>query len=185
MPAIERRSVIRRQTMTDVTIDSPSHEPQRRSSFVAIVLPPLLLFAAMIMAADFTAISLRPIHALRIPYLKAMDYAHFIIPGFCAAIWLASLRKWPTVGSIVAVVLCFALVDQIPGYAARRTSQVPVRRWLESEERQSFESRNGFAIFQMGSTDGLVVIVAPEHAVQARDDLNRLGLVSSRRPAAR
>jgi hypothetical protein len=168
--------------MADIAIDNVAHKPERRAPFLAVYLPPLVLFALVIMASDFTWISLAPLKALHIPYLKAIDYAHLAIPGFCAVIWLATLRKWPTAGSTLAVALCVVLVAQIPGYAERRTARVPVRRSLESEEQKSFERRNGFPVYQTGSKEGMFVVVAPEHEVQARDDLSRLGLVSSERP---
>ena len=135
-------------------------------------------------SADFTAIDLRPLKALQIPYLKAMDYAHFIIPGFCAAIWLATVWKWPNAGSIVSVLLCFVLIGQIPAYAERRMTRLPVTRRLETDEAMSFESRVGFSIFQTGSKEGLSVIVAPGNASQAQNELRRLGIVPSGQPAA-
>lgn len=128
------------------------------------------------MAADFTAIGLRPLRVLHIPYPRAMDYAHFLIPGSCALIWLAGIWKWPSASSTISVLLCFVLIAQLPAYVERRTARIPVTRFLDWDETESFESRNGFAICQTGSREGLFVIVAPENAVRAREDLGRLGL---------
>jgi hypothetical protein len=113
-----------------------------------------------------------------------MDYAHFIIPGACALLWLATVRKWPNSSSIISVLLCFVLIGQIPAYAERRIARLPVTRWLETDEAKAFESRGGFGIVQTGSKDGLFVIVAPENAARARDELSRLGVARSGRPAA-
>jgi hypothetical protein len=162
--------------MADIAVDNPPGIPRKRSSFVSIVLPPLLFCAAVIMAADFAAIELAPLHVLHIPYAKAMDFAPLIIPGSCALIWLATVRKWPNAGSIMSVLLCFVLISQIPAYAQRRVARLPVTRWLRMDEARTFESHNGFAICQTGSSDGLFVIVAPENAGRARDELDRLGV---------
>jgi hypothetical protein len=52
--------------MADVALDNPPAKPRKRLSSLSIVLPPLLLLSAMIMAADFTAVRLRPLKALQI-----------------------------------------------------------------------------------------------------------------------
>ena len=142
-----------------------------------MLLPPLLFVGAMVMAAGATAVDLRPLHVLQVPYPKAMDYAHFIIPGACALLWLATVRKWPNLGSILSVLLCMVLIAQIPAYAERRVARVPVTRWLEAREAKSFEARNGFSIYQTGSKGGMFVIVAPENGARAREELGRLGVV--------
>ncbi len=163
--------------MAEVAIDNRPVQPRKRPSSAATLLPPLLFLGAMIMAADFTAIDLRPLHVLHVPYLKAMDYAHFIIPGACALLWLATVQKWPNASSIICVLLCFVLIDQIRAYAQKHVARLPVTRWLETDEAKSFESRNGFPIYQVGSKDGEFVIVAPENAARARDEFSRLGIV--------
>jgi hypothetical protein len=170
--------------MAGIAIDNPHAPARKRATSAATLLPPVCFLGAMVMAADFTAIDLGPLRVLHVPYLKAMDYAHFIIPGFCALIWLATVRKWPTASSIASVLLCFVLIGQIPAYAERRIARLPVTRWLETDEAKSFESRDGFAIVQTGSNEGLFVIVAPENAVRARNELNRLGVSRSGQPAA-
>src|SRR3954464_87897 len=117
--------------MAEDAIDNPPAAQRKRPSFAATLLPPLLFLGAMMMAADFTAIDLRPLRVLHVPYLKAMDYAHFIIPGACALLWLTMFWKWPKASSIICVLLCFVLIGQIPTYAERRVARLPVTRWLE------------------------------------------------------
>jgi hypothetical protein len=148
-----------------------------------MLLPPLLFLAAVMMAADFTAIDLRPLRVLQIPYSRAVDYAHFIIPGSCALIWLATVRKWPNASSIISVLLCFTLIGQIPAYANRRTARIPVSRFLTPEKRDALESRVGFPIFEQASSGrGHEVFVAPGNEAAARKELQRLGVLA--RPAA-
>jgi hypothetical protein len=142
------------------------------------LLPPLLFLAAMFMGADFTAICLRPLRVLQIPYPKAMNAAHVIIPACCAAIWLITLRRWPNTGSMVSVVLCFVLIGQIPRYAERRTASIPVRRFLTSAEQDALKSRITFPIFEQASSGrGNEVIVAPANAASAREELQRLRML--------
>lgn len=168
--------------MRNAEIDNPPVEPRRRPSSVPMLLPPLLFFGAMIMAADFTAITLRPLKALQIPYLTLMDHAHFIFPGACAVLWLVTLRKWPNAGAVVAVLLCFTLVSFIPRYAENRVAKVPVTRWIESNDLKSIGRRLGMPLFEQGSREGVFVIVAPENEEQVRAELIRLQLY--RGPAA-
>jgi hypothetical protein len=85
---------------------------------------------------------------------------------------------------MISVLVCFVLIGQIPAYAERRVARLPVTRWLETNEAKSFESRNGFPIYQLGSKDGLFVIVAPGNAVRARGELGRLGVSRSGQGAA-
>lgn len=163
--------------MADTTIDKPSVEPRKRASLASMFLPPLLFLGAMIMAADFTAITLRPLKTLQIPYLKLMDYSHFIFPGCCAVLWLMTLRKWPNAGAIVAVLLCFTLVSYIPRYAESRVAKVPVTRWIESNDLKSIETTLGVPLFERGSREGNFVIVAPENEQRVRAELVRLQLL--------
>jgi hypothetical protein len=165
------------EDMADIALDNPPAAPRKPLPTAAVLLPPLLFLAAMMMAADFTAIAMRPLHVLHVPYVHAMDYAHFIIPGACALAWLATFWKWPKASSIICVLLCFVLIGQIPAYAERRVARLPVTRWLETDEAKSFESRNGFPIYQVGSKEGEFVLVAPENAARARDELSKLGVV--------
>jgi len=188
-PRASRRrpqSVVRysAEDMADIAIDNPPVEPRKRPSSARILLPPLLFFGAVMMAADFTAIDLRPLHVLQIPYLKAMDYAHFIIPGFCALIWLATVRKWPNASAIVSVVLCFILISQIPAYADRRIVRIPVGRFLTLEEREALKSRIAFPIYEQASSGrGNEVFVAPCNEASAKIELRRLGILSGRAAA--
>jgi len=168
--------------MAEIAIDNPPVKPRKRASSASTLLPPLLFFGAMFIAADFTAIKLRPLEALQIPYPKVMDYSHFLIPAACAILWLVSLRKWPNAGAIVAVVLCFTLVSLIPGYAESRVAKVPVTRWIESSEMKAIETRVGVPVFEEGSREGTFVLVAPENEQRLRAELARLQLL--RCPAA-
>jgi hypothetical protein len=168
--------------MGDVATDNPPIEPRRRPSAAAIAVPPLLFLAAMIMAADFTAITLRPLKALQIPYPRWVDHSHLLIPAACAVLWLASLRKWPNAGAIVSVVLCFMLVGRIPRYADSLVAKVPVTRWLEPNDLKSIESRLGVPVFEQGSREGTFVIVAPANEQRLRAELVRMQLL--RYPAA-
>jgi hypothetical protein len=169
--------------MADIVINTPPVEPRKRSSSASIFLPPLLFFGAMFMAADFTSVTLRPLKMLQIQYPQWMDYAHFLIPGACAAVWLASLRIWPNAGAIVTVFLCFTLVPLIPHYAENLVAKVPVARWIDSNDLKSMESRLGVPIFEQGSRDGAFVLVAPANEHRVRAELARLQFLGG--PAAR
>lgn len=172
------------ETMTDATIDKQHVEERRRTLRSEVLLTPLLFFGAMMIAADFTAILLRPLRALSIPYPQAMNYAHFIIPGGSALIWLFTVRIWPMASSISSVLFCFMLISLIPIYAEKHVARIPVARWLDSDAAKSFEIRNGFPIYQIGSSDGEFVLIAPENAFRAREELKRLGMVRKDSPAA-
>jgi len=168
--------------MTDLAIDQPPAEARKRPSSASVLLPPLFLLGAMIMAADVAAVTLRPLKELQIPYWKWMDYSAFIFPGACAVLWLATLRKWPNAGGVVAVLLCFALVSFIPWYAEGRVAKLPVTRWMEPDDLKSIETRLGVPVFERGSHEGTFVVVAPENEVRVRAELVRLKLLA--RPAA-
>ncbi|HEY1341312.1 MAG TPA: hypothetical protein VGF59_27570 [Bryobacteraceae bacterium] len=168
--------------MANIAIEKPPVEPRKRPSSTPILLPPLLFLAAMMMGADFTAIDLRPLKALQIHYPMWMDYAHFLIPGACAVVWLVSLRKWPNAGAVVSVLLCFTLVPLIPRYAESRIGKVPVTRWIDSNDLKSIEATLGVPLFEQGSREGTFVIVAPANEPQLRAELARLQLLGG--PAA-
>jgi hypothetical protein len=153
--------------------DAPISRPKRPLS-AAVLLPPLMFLGAVMMAADFTAIDLRLLRVLRIPYPRAMDYAHLIIPAFCALLWLATVRRWPNTSSIASVLLCFALIAQIPPYAQRRIARIPVRRFLTSQELNALAAKAGFPMDEQSST----VLVAPGNEAEARDQLRRLRVLS-------
>lgn len=167
--------------MADIAIDNPRLKPTKRPSLVSTLLTLFLFFGAMMIAADFTAIGLRSLRSLQVPYVKAMDYAHLIIPASCALIWLATVRKWGGAATVATVVLCFVLVSQIPGYAQRRVARIPVNRFLTSAELEMVESRVAFPIFQQASNVvGNEVFVAPANEVAAREEMRRLGILSGR-----
>ena len=133
------------------------------------------------MAADLFAISLRPLRVLQIPYPKAMDYAHFIIPGFCALIWLATVRKWPNASSIASVVLCLVLLVQIPAYAERQIVHIPTSRFLTSQEREALKARITFPIFEQNSSGrGNEVFVSPANEALVKVELQQIGVLSGR-----
>jgi hypothetical protein len=140
--------------MVDLTLDNPPAERRERPPPASIIVPPLVFVGAVIMAADFTAITLRPLRVLQIPYPGWMDYAQFLVPGACAVVWLASLRKWPNAGAVVAVLLCSTLVPLIPRYAESRVARVPVTRWIESNDLKSIESALGVRVSEQGSHEG-------------------------------
>jgi len=149
-----------------------------------LLVPPLLFLAAAMMGAGLTAISLGPLRTLQIPYPRAMEYAHVIIPGACMVLWLATIRWWPRLGAITTIVLCFTLIGRIPAYAEHRISRLPVRRWLESAELKQLELNTGFKVSEQGTRDGTFVLVAPQHEQQAHAELATLGLLPSGSPAA-
>lgn len=128
----------------------------------------------MIIAADFTAITLRPLKALQIPYLTWMDYSHFLIPGGSGVLWLTLKRKWPNAGAAVAVVLCFVLVGLIPRYAESRIAKVRVNRWIDQAELRSIEATVGVPVFERGTREGTFVLVAPAHEQRLRAELAKL-----------
>ena len=157
--------------MADIAVDNPPHADRRkRPSRASIVLPPLLFLGATFMASGFTAVALRPLKVLQIPYPGWLDYSHFLIPGACAAVWLVSLRKWPNAGGIVAVVLCFMLVPLVPRYAESRVAKVPVTRWIDSKELKAMENNLGVPVFEVGSRGGTFVVVAPAHEQRVRSN---------------
>lgn len=163
--------------MGDIAIDNTPAEPRNRPSSASIFLPPLLFLGAMIMAADFTAITLGPLKVLQIPYPKWMDYSPFLIPVACAVVWPVSLRKWPNAAPIVAVLLCFTLVLLIPRYAEGRVAKLRVTRWIDSNDLKSIEDRLGIPVFEQGSREGTFVIVAPANEHRVRAELARLQLL--------
>jgi hypothetical protein len=168
--------------MTDAAIDNPPVAPRKRPSPASILLPPLLMLGAMIMAADIAAVALRPLKALQIPYLKWMDYSPFIFPGACAVLWLLTARKWGNAGGVVAVLLCFALVSFIPRYAESRVAKLQVTHWIDSDDLKSIETRLGVPVFEQGSREGTFVVVAPENEQRVRAELIRLQILG-RSPA--
>lgn len=78
--------------MAEIAVNTPPVEARARASPWAVYLPPLIFLGLMIIAAGFTAITLRPLKVLGVPYPAAMDYAHVIAPVGCAMLWLATLR---------------------------------------------------------------------------------------------
>jgi hypothetical protein len=163
--------------MADIALDNPPARRKRPSS-ASILLPPLLFFGAMMMGADFTAITLMPLKALQIPYPRWMDYSHFLIPGGCTIVWLVSLWKWPNAGAIVAVLSCFTILPLIPRHAESLVAKVPVVRWIDSSDLKSIENRLDIPIFERGSRDGEFVIVAPANVQRVRAELARLHLLA-------
>jgi hypothetical protein len=162
--------------MPNAQTDGPPEALPRQSSPGEYVVPPLCFLAAVIMGADFTAIDLRPLRALQIPYPSLLDYAHFIVPIACAALWLVTLRKWPVVGPIVAVLLCFTLISLIPRYAQTRVAAIPLTRWIEPPDLDAMQDRIGFKVMEQGSGRRVLLYVAPQHESQARAEFERLAL---------
>lgn len=142
-----------------------------------MLLPLLCFLGAVMIGADFAAISLAPLKTLQIPYPKFMGYLHLIVPAGCVVLWLISLRWWPNAGSIVAVLLCFWLIGLIEPYAQSRVTKVPVAKFIETSKQESIEQRLGFRIFQHGSSEGTFIIVAPENEQKVREELSSLGLL--------
>ncbi len=134
--------------------------------------------AAAFVGADFTAVYLTPLKVLNIPYPHAMDYANWIAAAGCTALWLVALLRWPRVGSVVAVVLCYWLIGLIPGYGERRIARIPVRRWVDFADTAALESTLKFAVTEQLSRDGTFVVVAPQNEQPARDGLQRMGLLA-------
>jgi len=129
------------------------------------------------MGADFTAIFLRRLRALSIPYPPFMDYIHFITAVFCLALWLATFRKWPRVAPVLVLILCGAMVLEVPKhYVASRTVEIPVNRFLESEELESLQQSAHFPLFEEGSSDGTIMVVARSNEQRARQELDRIGI---------
>ena len=165
--------------MSEITVDNesrPNPRPRRLSAEL-VVLPPLIFLALMFLAAGTIAIALGPLKALDIPYPRVLDYAHVLVPLACAVLWLATLRRWPRVGPVVAVLLCSVLVPQVARYADGRVARVPVRRWMDSRELEAVQVMAGFAMTGQGTRDGTFVIVAPQHEGRAREVLDRIGLL--------
>ena len=158
-------------------------KPVRPPLHATVLLTPLLLAAFAFMGADFTAITLRPLKVLGIPYPTAMDYAHWIVPGGCGLLWLATRRLWPWGSAIMAVVLCSYLIGRIPGYAPRRTAAIPVRRWLEPGEESTLRLLIHSPVFQSGGADGLRVVVAPTNDLPTRRYLRQIGLLIDGSPS--
>ena len=166
--------------MSEPPADNASNPTPKRPSAELIILPALIFLASMFIAAEITAPELATLKVLRIPYPRVLHYAYFLVPLACAALWLATLRRWPRVGPVAAVLLCIVLVPQVARYAEGRVARVPVRRWLDSRELEAFRGRAGFAVTETGRRDGTFVLVAPEHEGRAREELDRIGLL---RPA--
>ena len=164
--------------MPDIQKDNrTAAQPQTRPPPGPVLLPLLLFAGAMILSADFTVISLRPLKALQIPYPRWLDYSHFLFPGGCAGIWLVLRRWWPNGSAILAVVLCFTLVPLVPRYAESQIAKVPVNRWIDGNDLKSMEDRLGVPISEQGSADGTAVMVAPVNEQRVRTELARLRLL--------
>jgi len=166
--------------MTEIVNEAPPGAPRRKKSSASVLLPPLIFLGAAFIAEDWTVILLAPLKQLQIQYPVWMEYSHFLIPGACAVIWLASFRKWPNAGAIIWVLLCFMLLPLVPRYIESRVAKVPVIRWLESNELKSIEDAAGVPIFEQGSQKGTCVIVAPANEQRVRNELVRLKLLSDR-----
>ena len=163
--------------MSGIAINNPPVEPRKRASSDSVLLPPLILLAAMFMGTGITVISLLPLKRLQIAYPGWMDYSHFLIPGTCAIVWLMLLRKWPKSGAILAVLLCFTLLPLIPRYAESRIAKVPVTRWIDSNDLTLIETTVGVPVTEQGSREGKFVVVAASNEERVRAELGRLKLL--------
>lgn len=164
--------------MADTVKDHPP-VPRRKPALAPKLLPPLIFAVAVFLGADMTAVESRPAHYLQIPYLKAMDYSHLIVPAACALIWLVTRWKWPHISAFICVSLCFVLLSQVPSYYEGLTARIPVSRSLTWEERQAFEARVPFRICESSSSyGGNKVYVAPANELPAREQLQQFGVLT-------
>lgn len=152
-------------------------EPLKGTPNASILLLLYFNFGAMILAADFTAVSLARLQKLQILYPALLTYAPLLPPCFLTVFWLVTLRKWPIAGPILAVVLCVLLLPIIPAYADSRVAKITVSRKLELNEMEAMEVRLGIPICGSASSAGEILIVAPWNEELVRAELTRLKLL--------
>ena len=69
------------------------------------------------------------------------------------------------------------MVLEVPKhYVASRTVEIPVNRFLESEELGSLQQSAHFPLFEEGSSDGTIMVVARSNEQRARQELDRIGI---------
>jgi hypothetical protein len=144
-------------------------------------LPPLIFLAAAFIGGDFV-VDLRLLTILGIEYPAWMNYAHLILPGLCAVLWLVLRPKWRRFGTVFPLVLCALLLPLVPNYVERQVAHVPLRRELSTQEWEAMKSRLGFPVTGTFSGEGHFMLVAPAHESQTRAELDRLGVLG---PATR
>jgi len=152
-------------------MEAVSAKPKKRVGFI---VPLGMTVAAVFMGADFTAISLRPLEYLGIPFPLILKYTHFIVPAVAFMLWFVT-RRLATL-SAVLFILTLMLLPAASRWIDGRTVNIRTTKWID--DIPQLETRLGFKVFETGDSNGdqLQVDRMPGHAQALTAETKRLGI---------
>ena len=97
----------------------------------------ILTWCMMQGGADGLARQIQNMRMLNIPYSPVLSEIYRIAPLVAAIGWMFARRRFPILSIIVAVQLSSCAIGYVHADMQRHLVQVPVTRWLSSEERET------------------------------------------------
>jgi len=150
--------------------------PPKLKKRVGFIVPLGLAIAFVFMGADFTAISLRPLEYLGIPFPSVLKYAHVIVPAVAFSLWFVARRS--TILSSLIFIATLMLLPIPAQWADGRPVKIHVTKEIDGITITSLETRLGFKVRETGDASGeqLWVDRTPGREQALTAEAKRLGI---------